>query len=342
MIGFVNVFKAAGPTSAQAVARVRRIYALYAGDRKLTAGHLGTLDPQAAGVLPIAVGKATRLIPLAGRSAQRLRVYDRSRALDDDARRARRNASNGARAERLGRARWRARCRVSSARSRRRRRCSRPCITSGQRLYELAREGKIVERRAASSNHLWLDAAGQSRRRTRRACASPAARARTFARSATISARRSAYRRTWARWCAKPRVRSCSTKRDARRDRRRTGTRADRPRARHSVSDDRAATCASRPTFAPGASCRCRKARPGATFSCATSRARSSASAKRSARCSRRAKSSSDEVHHELDARRRSGRWCWRSDSSTVSIAGIARSRAARCACASRDGAPAS
>jgi tRNA pseudouridine55 synthase len=64
MIGFVNLFKAAGPSSARAVSRVRRIYALYADDRNLGAGHLGTLDPQAAGVLPIAVGKATRLIPL--------------------------------------------------------------------------------------------------------------------------------------------------------------------------------------------------------------------------------------------------------------------------------------
>jgi tRNA pseudouridine55 synthase len=64
VIGFVNLFKAAGPSSAQAVARARRIYALYAGDRELAAGHLGTLDPQAAGVLPVAIGKATRLIPL--------------------------------------------------------------------------------------------------------------------------------------------------------------------------------------------------------------------------------------------------------------------------------------
>ncbi|MBV9263105.1 MAG: tRNA pseudouridine(55) synthase TruB [Candidatus Eremiobacteraeota bacterium] len=64
MIGFVNLFKTAGPSSAQAVARVRRIYSAYAGDRRLTAGHLGTLDPQAAGVLPLAIGKATRLIPL--------------------------------------------------------------------------------------------------------------------------------------------------------------------------------------------------------------------------------------------------------------------------------------
>ncbi len=64
MLGFVNVFKPAGPTSAQIVARVRRIFGVYVGDRRLAVGHLGTLDPQAAGVLPVAVGKATRLIPL--------------------------------------------------------------------------------------------------------------------------------------------------------------------------------------------------------------------------------------------------------------------------------------
>ncbi|MDE2480706.1 MAG: tRNA pseudouridine(55) synthase TruB [bacterium] len=64
MIGFVNVFKPAGPTSAQIVARLRRIYGVYGRDRNIAVGHLGTLDPQAAGVLPIAVGKATRLIPL--------------------------------------------------------------------------------------------------------------------------------------------------------------------------------------------------------------------------------------------------------------------------------------
>jgi tRNA pseudouridine55 synthase len=64
MIGFVSVFKSAGPTSAQVVARIRRIYGVYGRDRRLPVGHLGTLDPQAAGVLPVAVGKGTRLIPL--------------------------------------------------------------------------------------------------------------------------------------------------------------------------------------------------------------------------------------------------------------------------------------
>ncbi len=64
MMGFVNVCKPAGPTSTQIVTRVRRIFSTYSEQRDLAAGHLGTLDPQAAGVLPIAIGKATRLIPL--------------------------------------------------------------------------------------------------------------------------------------------------------------------------------------------------------------------------------------------------------------------------------------
>jgi len=63
MLGFVNVFKPAGPTSTQVGARVRRMFSR-AGGGKLPVGHLGTLDPMAAGVLPLALGKATRLIPL--------------------------------------------------------------------------------------------------------------------------------------------------------------------------------------------------------------------------------------------------------------------------------------
>jgi len=52
--GFVILNKPAGISSMQAVARVRRIF----GVKK--AGHGGTLDPFATGVLPIAMGKATK------------------------------------------------------------------------------------------------------------------------------------------------------------------------------------------------------------------------------------------------------------------------------------------
>jgi len=55
MDGVVVVDKAAGWTSHDVVARFRRI----AGIKK--AGHLGTLDPIATGVLPLVIGRATRL-----------------------------------------------------------------------------------------------------------------------------------------------------------------------------------------------------------------------------------------------------------------------------------------
>ncbi|TAM58098.1 tRNA pseudouridine(55) synthase TruB [bacterium] len=57
IIAFVNAFKPAGMSSAHLVARVRRLF------ERAPAGHFGTLDPNAAGVLPIAVGAATRLLP---------------------------------------------------------------------------------------------------------------------------------------------------------------------------------------------------------------------------------------------------------------------------------------
>ena len=53
--GFLNVHKPIGVGSTQAVGRVRRAV----GVRRV--GHCGTLDPLAWGVLPLAVGRATRL-----------------------------------------------------------------------------------------------------------------------------------------------------------------------------------------------------------------------------------------------------------------------------------------
>lgn len=54
--GFINFFKPPGMTSHDAVSFIRHTYGLK------RVGHAGTLDPAAAGVLPIAVGGATRLI----------------------------------------------------------------------------------------------------------------------------------------------------------------------------------------------------------------------------------------------------------------------------------------
>jgi tRNA pseudouridine55 synthase len=54
--GIINVLKPPGMTSHDAVSFIRKVY----GIKRV--GHAGTLDPAAAGVLPIAVGRATRLI----------------------------------------------------------------------------------------------------------------------------------------------------------------------------------------------------------------------------------------------------------------------------------------
>ncbi|GAC1384804.1 MAG: tRNA pseudouridine(55) synthase TruB [Herpetosiphon sp.] len=54
--GFLNIDKSAGPTSHDVVHAVRRL----AGQRRV--GHGGTLDPAATGVLPVALGTATRLL----------------------------------------------------------------------------------------------------------------------------------------------------------------------------------------------------------------------------------------------------------------------------------------
>ncbi len=56
MQGFLNLNKPAGLTSHDCVSRVRRIL------RLKRVGHGGTLDPAAIGVLPVALGKATRLL----------------------------------------------------------------------------------------------------------------------------------------------------------------------------------------------------------------------------------------------------------------------------------------
>lgn len=58
--GFVNLSKPEGMTSSDAVCIVRGVLSRTIGGRQKT-GHLGTLDPLATGVLPIALGKATAL-----------------------------------------------------------------------------------------------------------------------------------------------------------------------------------------------------------------------------------------------------------------------------------------
>src|SRR6185369_4354014 len=67
MDGIIVADKPAGWTSHDVVNKLRRL----AGTRKV--GHLGTLDPMATGVLPLVIGRATRLAQFYVRSDK---VYD--------------------------------------------------------------------------------------------------------------------------------------------------------------------------------------------------------------------------------------------------------------------------
>jgi tRNA pseudouridine55 synthase len=78
--GWVVLDKPAGITSTAAVAEVRRLF------DAAKAGHGGTLDPLATGVLPIALGEATKTVPFVmdGRKGYRFTLrWGEARATDD-------------------------------------------------------------------------------------------------------------------------------------------------------------------------------------------------------------------------------------------------------------------
>ena len=70
--GWIILDKPVGLGSTQAVSAVKRALR-EAGEPKTKVGHGGTLDPLASGVLPIAIGEATKL---AGRMLDATKEYD--------------------------------------------------------------------------------------------------------------------------------------------------------------------------------------------------------------------------------------------------------------------------
>ena len=56
MFGFLNINKPSGMTSHKVISVLRKL----TGIKQI--GHAGTLDPLASGVLPVAIGKASKLI----------------------------------------------------------------------------------------------------------------------------------------------------------------------------------------------------------------------------------------------------------------------------------------
>lgn len=79
MDGFINLNKPSGWTSHDCIAKLRRLL------RQKKVGHAGTLDPAATGVLPIAIGRATRLLQfLRGDKAYRATIRFGIRTATDD------------------------------------------------------------------------------------------------------------------------------------------------------------------------------------------------------------------------------------------------------------------
>src|ERR1043165_5686009 len=70
--GWIVLDKSVGLGSTQAVSAIKRILR-EAGEPKTKIGHGGTLDPLASGVLPIALGEATKLC---GRMLDATKAYD--------------------------------------------------------------------------------------------------------------------------------------------------------------------------------------------------------------------------------------------------------------------------
>ena len=79
--GWLVLDKPAGMTSTHAVSRLKRIY------NAKKAGHAGTLDPLATGILPVAFGEATKTVPFVqdGEKAYRFTVLWGAETDSDDA-----------------------------------------------------------------------------------------------------------------------------------------------------------------------------------------------------------------------------------------------------------------
>jgi len=79
--GWINLDKPVGVSSTQAVGRLKHLF------NAKKAGHAGTLDPLASGVLPVAFGEATKTVPIVqdGVKAYRFRVRWGEESATDDA-----------------------------------------------------------------------------------------------------------------------------------------------------------------------------------------------------------------------------------------------------------------
>lgn len=152
LVGIVLVDKPQGPSSNQVLQRVKRLF------RAQKAGHTGTLDPMATGMLPICFGAATKISGLMLEASKRYRVVARFGTATDtgDATGIPTETFDGValdadQVERAAAARIGPGLQVPPMYS--------ALKHEGKRLYDLAREGKEVPRTARSIEIFDLDLA---------------------------------------------------------------------------------------------------------------------------------------------------------------------------------------
>ena len=148
--GWIILDKPVGLGSTQAVSAVKRILR-EAGEPKTKVGHGGTLDPLASGVLPIALGEATKL---AGRMLDATKEYEftirfgeETDTLDAEGEVV---ATSDVRPTLAQVTRY---CRASPARSNRFRPAYSALKIGGKAAYARARAGETVEMQARVSDN---------------------------------------------------------------------------------------------------------------------------------------------------------------------------------------------
>jgi tRNA pseudouridine55 synthase len=135
--GWLVLDKPVGMTSTHAVSVVKRAFAAK------RAGHAGTLDPLASGLLPIALGEATKTVPFVmdGRKVYRFTVrWGEERDTDDAEGRVTATSAERPRAEAIGAALPRFTGEIMQAPPR-----YSAVKIEGERAYDLARDGEVVE-----------------------------------------------------------------------------------------------------------------------------------------------------------------------------------------------------
>jgi tRNA pseudouridine55 synthase len=135
--GWVVLDKAVGMSSTHAVSVVKRLF------QAKRAGHAGTLDPLASGLLPIALGEATKTVPfvMEGRKVYRFAVrWGEERDTDDAEGRVTETSAERPTAEAIGALLPRFTGQITQVPPR-----FSAVKIAGERAYDLARDGEVVE-----------------------------------------------------------------------------------------------------------------------------------------------------------------------------------------------------